>query len=514
MRHPTTALLLVVLLLTAACPLAFRFFTTIDGPVHVLTAYLSACAKADPHQVKGFAYAAPEQLLLGHWILRGLLALAAPERAHDLFAVLVGCSVVLALFAFLRAQGVRPGPAILWAAPLLFSDLLIMGLFHFMLAVAVAFLVVAWWKRNASSLMRSWGGLLIGLLLAAITHRSGPLLVGVLFTPTFLFARFRESAERPTPRSIAWAAALAGSIVVAGALWASSIGTDGLTSGSVTAPGDFLLQPLYLFDRAQEAGWIHAIGAVLLIALIAAGTARWRLGRRILWHDALLLLAMLFLGLAFLGGSSKGKDLLITDRAQWMALLLAVLWSTALAESATARTRTVIAATALLALPLHALRVHRAEAHLAPLRTGHDALLAGGAALAPGGLVLAAWTGGDRLLQHHTAYLAMRYPGIIIAPGDRMTLALPNPWSAGSAFRRFARDPYWILRHWRKGLPAEVDQVYFAGRNVERTVASHPWPTLLNGRFARSFASEHVWIYARGSGEEETSGPRPPDRDP
>ena len=492
-----TWLCLVVLLLSAACFLGFRFFTTVDGPMHVLAAYLSEPANAQLHHARGFSYFPTEGSLLGQWIIRGLLLVAGPVRAHDLVAVIVVGVWVISLYAFLRAYGVRPGASFLWVAPLTFSNLLIMGLFHFMLAVAIAFLAVAWWKWNGCSIWARWGGLLLGLCLAALTHRSGLLLAATLFLPSFLQERYARGALRATSRSLGLVAGLVCLLVIAGTLLARSIGLSDPASEFRTISDGFYLRPLFLFDREEERPWISLIGVGLLVAIVAGVFGRWRLGRRILWHDATIILALLFFGVAYVGNSWKGRQFLIADRAQWMALTLLVLWLTALAAEIPARVRAVIAGTAILALPLHAIRVHKAEAYLAPLRVEHEALLEGGAALEPGGLVLCVLTGGDRMLQHHTAYLAMRYTGVLISPRDQLPILEPGSWKTQRRFRRLFRDPHWVMRHWRERLPTEVDQLLFVGRNVERTIASHPWPTLLGGHFEAMFTNERAVVFAR-----------------
>ena len=111
--------------------------------------------------------------------------------------------------------------------------------------------------------------------------------------------------------------------------------------------------------------------------------------------------------------------------------------------------------------------------------------------------MLCVLTGGDRMLQHHTAYLAMRYTGVLISPRDQLPILEPGSWKTQRRFRRLFRDPHWVMRHWREGLPTEVDQLLFVGRNVERTIASHPWPTLLGGHFEAMFTNERAVVFAR-----------------
>ena len=117
------------------------------------------------------------------------------------------------------------------------------------------------------------------------------------------------------------------------------------------------------------------------------------------------------------------------------------------------------------------------------------------AALLPNSMVLVALAGTDRLQQHLAAYAAMAHSGIFIAPREFLRSTVPATVQDSNDWYQINRDPHWLLRHWRKGIPAEVDQVLILGRNTDQLVSKHPWPVLLEGRFRQSFQNDHARIY-------------------
>jgi hypothetical protein len=131
--------LLGLLLVNAAAILCFRFFATVDGPLHVLHASLwDAPWSTLEHHAHGFVYdTSGRTVWLGDRILMVVLAFVTPERAYVLMLALACCAVVLSLVAYLRAHGVRLGIAALWLAPITLNTLVIMGLFNFMFGVAI-----------------------------------------------------------------------------------------------------------------------------------------------------------------------------------------------------------------------------------------------------------------------------------------------------------------------------------------------------------------------------------------
>ena len=495
--------LLVLLLANAATILFFRYFTTVDGPLHVLHAsLLKAPWSTTSHAAHGFVYdSGVQRALLGDWILAALLAFATPERAHDLIMVLASCMVVVSVFAFLHVHGVKVGLSILLLAPLLFSSLLIMGLFHFQLGTALALGTVVWWKWHKHSPYIRWIGLLIGVVISVFTNRGAPFLLCLFFVPFFLFDLFKDwkialaGDRRSKVFRIAWPIVL---LLLLGAfLMDRSMRMPTLYLPTVTPSftHDFLLRPLFLLDHTKELGVVRALGVLFLIAGIAGSFGRWRSGRKLFWHDLLIVIMITLSAISFFGNTPHGRLFIISDRAQWLALVVLVLWLVAIAGTSPGWIARIISGAALCALPLHVIRLVQAEEFLSQFEPAHNATMEACAVLAPHSLVFPVVSRPDRMLQHELSYVALRHSGVLIAPKEQLHFLGPHTWSAGGPWHRFASDPYWLMRHWRRGLPPEVDQVLFVGEGMEQQVLKHPWPSLLSGRFKQTFDNGYARIY-------------------
>ena len=470
--------------------------------MHVLHAsLLEAPWSAASHSAHGFVYdSGAQHALLGDWILTVLLAFAAPEQAHVLMVVLASWAVVLSVFAFLRAYGTRIGPSILWLAPITFNTLLIMGMFHFLIGTAIALGSVAWWKWHAGSPRARWAGLLIGAVITVFTHRGAPFLLGLFFFTAVLHELYLgRTAAAPGDRGISngriviWIVLL---LACAFALGRRMQILPLLIPAELPSfTSDFLLRPLFLVDHADELWLVQWVGILFLIAIVAGIIGRWRFGRKLLWHDMLAVLFFAFFAIAFLGNTPYGRSLIISDRGQWLVLVVLVLWVVAIADASRGRVASIIGGAALCALPLHVVRLVQAEAYLSHFEGAYNATMEACDALAPGSLVLSVPARTDRLLQHVVSYVAIRHNGILIAPYEQLNFVEPNAWTGQERWCRFARDPYWVQRHWRRGIPPEVDQVLFIGDGIEQNVGKHPWPSLLKERYKPVFDNGHARIY-------------------
>ncbi len=496
MKPPRLALVLTgILLAHAASVLFFRYFITIDGPVHVLHgSLLHPPWSGAGHLAQGSTYIGATRSF-GHVIPAALLAFCSPQQAHDGFAAVVVGLVVLATLAFLRAHGTTMGLPVLWLAPLLFNTLVTMGLFHFLLGIAICFGTVAWWKGQRDKPLTRWAGLLLGAALAWSTHRAAPLLLCALFLLSFAM-EWRELRASPAHNRNQWRL-IAALILLVGAFQLHRVLAivDAPWPGAVPLDPSFLLKSLFILDRSHEQAPVLGIGALLLIAVAAAVHARWQGGRKLLWHDLFILLFLALAVVAWASNSPHGRRLAGTDRAHWLALLVLVLWLIAVADHARGAAARVIGATAVCAMGLNGLRLHRAEHSFAQLEGPHQAMMQASAALLPNSMVLVALAGTDRLQQHLAAYAAMAHSGIFIAPREFLRSTVPATVQDPNDWYRINRDPHWLLRHWRKGIPAEVDQVLILGRNTDQLVSKHPWPVLLEGRFRQSFQNDHARIY-------------------
>lgn len=490
------------LLIGGSSILFFRYFITVDGPIHVLRASLLGTPWFQAHHAAGdIAYNTQGiPTWLGNRLLSGLLIFVKPEQAHDVYASFVCISVMLGAVAFLRANHGLVRPAVLWLIPLSFNVLLLMGLLHFLLGVAIALASVAWWKWKMNSRWVRWAGLLAGAILAWQTHRSAPALLCVVLLP-MLAIELRDVGGAPARlrrcRAMGMAAAVALISVCAVGLFPVLKKLSRRMPQSLPSFEDgLLLRPLYLPDEFDARWATHGISALLLIATIVGTWVRWRMGRKLLWHDAMLGLVPVFVLLAWFSRTPDGHELFVTERAQWLAALFLVVWLAAIGAVQGGWPARVINATATCALLLHVVRLVRAEEVFAGLKPTRDAAMEACATLRPGSVVLPVMTGSNWLLQHMEAYIAIEYSGVLIVPGERVGLMAPLVDGQPQGWLRISRDPAWLMRHWRQGIPTQVDQVLFIGGDIERTVNKHPWDAVLEDRFQASKDNGLARIYS------------------
>lgn len=491
--------ILPVLLACASAILFFRFFITVDGPLHMLHAgLLDSFSRGDVPEAGGIRYnAGALHGRLGDAAIIALLRAFSPEQAHNLFAAITGCALMLALTAYARMHGARMNAALLWLAPLGFSFVLIMGLFHFLLGVAVSFGTVACWKRRASAPEQRWFVLLIGAIIAWGTHRAAPVILAILFIASYLPEVIGTASttgmEQRRARAPLVVIAVA-MVLLAGCVFVIAQGIPSLLPRSLPAFDAALLsRPLVLLEPAREMPLVLGMAVLVLLPLGAALWARFRLGLRLVPQDAPLLAALPFQVAAWLGNTPHGRQLLIAERCQWLALLAVVLWLAAMAGTRRDLVATLIGVPALLALPLHIVRTVNAERSFAQLQRPYDLAMEAGSALPPGSLVLPVTTGSNALLQHIEACLALRHDGVLLAPRNQTPIS-GAPLQTDARITGLARDPYWLLRHWRRGIPPEVGVVLFLGDGARSRAGQHPWPTLLGAGFAPSYENSGARI--------------------
>ena len=516
----SSIVLLALLMANAVAILFFRFFISMDGPIHVLHASLleAPWATAD-HLAHGITYNRASHGFVGDRVLMVLLLFLSPVKAHAVFAALVCCALVLSVVAYLRAHGTRMGLAILWIIPITFNLLLIMGLFHFLLGTAVAFGSVAWWKWKADSPQARWTGLLVGAVFAWYTHRGSLPLLGALFLLTIIAGprSARTASAMVGRRSLAWRIVMFTALGAAGIIGMLRIGplvrkvTDAIPGGLPGFKTSALLQPLFLLDRPEEAWPVLGIGLLLALSFATGIRARWRMGRKVFWHDALLGMLLSLMLIAWFYGTPTGHKVFIAERSQWIALLALALWLAALADAHRGWTARIIGGAALCALPMHLARLVQTKQACSRLLSVYMDAMEACDALAAGSLVLPVMADPDPLLQHLEAYVAICHDGILFAPGEHVTLVLPTEMRRHASWL-YSEDPFKFVRHWRKGLPPEIDQVLFMGRGIEQTVERHPWPSLLGAGYRLSFDNGNARIYTaiRGSApsaEREGSAP-------
>ena len=213
-----------------------------------------------------------------------------------------------------------------------------------------------------------------------------------------------------------------------------------------------------------------------------------------LLHDVALALFGFFLLLAWLGNTPYGRQLLLAERFQWLALLMLAMWLAAIADVHRGAVSKLIGVLALLALPLHVVRIVQVERTICELQHSYRQAIEAGNALAPGSLALPVMAGSDELLQHQEAYVAARHSGILITANEGLVYKRVSG-KADARLSRMARDPHWIMRHWRTGIPLDVDQILFMGNGIDRVVGQPMWRHLLADRWRLSFDNGYARIY-------------------
>lgn len=493
-----------LLLANAGALLLFGFFITVDGPIHVLHASQLPSPWGTPEQVSHAATydttAVPGWL--GNHMLMLLLLLFAPEQAHTVFAVLISCALATALLAYLRARAPFSGPAALWIAPLTFCVPLLLGLFHFILAVAIAFGTAAWWESRAHSTRRRWPGLLVGLALAGWAHRGGLLLLSALLLPGLLFDAVvprRTLEPKARVRAMATWVLLIGAFAVGILSFMTQLyGARLLTTGPSGLPDhDMLLRPLLLLDSVKEQPLVRVLGLLLLVASFCAAWGRFKAGPRACRHDVNLMLFLTFTALAWITDTPHGHGLMLAERCQWLALIMLIIWLISVAHAARGWVANVIGGAALCAIPLQGMRLIEAEASLASLEEPFALTMKARDALEPNRLTMVVMSAPDRLLQHLPAYVAIGYDGPMLAPREHLSLRNPPKDKSAKGVHPINWDPTWVMRHWRKGLPVEVEQVLFIGAEAPRAAQKHPWSVLLPGDFSPVLKNGYTCSYIR-----------------
>ena len=503
-RSRVPIILLVMLFANAAAVLFFRYFTTVDGPLHVFHAALLPAPWTTntqlAHDIIYDGNALPGWL--GDRVLMVLLAFVPPQRAHDLFAALVSCALILSVVTFLRAYGTRIRPAILWLLPITFNFILLLGLFHFMVAVAIGFGTVACWKARAHDPVARWLGLLLGLVVSFFAHRFGPVMVCVLFLPAFFVELLQEHinrnkiARRPM---LARAAIVPMLLALCALLIARFVKAPPLPhANDLPALSDFFfLRPLYLLDHAKEQWMVRSIGVLFLISITAGIVARYTLGRKVYWHDAILALFIGFILLTWLYSAPSAGKLLVAERSQWLALLMIAIWIIAMADVPRKLPAWIIGGAALCVVPIQLIRLVQAEASFADLQQAHSSTMEASAALAPGSMVMPVLANHHWLFQHEASYVAIDHDGILLSAKEFVPYIHQDRRPHTRERLPMRLDPYWLLRHWRSGIPPEIDQVLFIGSGIDQVVDKHPWPVLLSGKFVVGFENGYSRIYTR-----------------
>jgi hypothetical protein len=509
----TELLVLLTLLASGSAILFFRFFITVDGPMHVLHASVLEQSWTTPRYVAdGIAYDTRKlDVQVGDLLLMGLLHLFSPETAHDLFAVTTVLLLAISLMLLLGACGERVNAALLWTAPFLFSFILLMGFLHFMLGVAVSLLTIAWFRMHRRSTWKAVACLSTGFALAWMTHRGAPLVLAML-AAVFLFSDLR-SGSQPEERRRMRSLAMVGAALLAIALgWLMSILHD-MNLAEVPRVREhrdlFILRALLMLDPVRERPMLLVAGSLLAIATGAAARTRWELGRGSRVSDAWIIAAVLFGVAPLLVDTPKTRLLFVVERCQWIAALALVMWHVSMLNAAKGWAARMIGTSALLCLPVHLWRILVVERTMAGLEAPHRSVLAAVPYLGSGNVVLPVMAETNWVLQHFGAFVTVRHDGVSFTRKEHLNFKLDDPPipAVKAYLARMSTDRWWLPKHWRSGNRPVIDRILFIGNDAhERARWLKPWNRMLDRRYITAFDNGYVTVYALdrwGKKEEE-----------
>lgn len=502
---PGTGAIALILVACAAAPLFFRFFITVDGPMHVLHASVLEQHWTTPRYVAdGVAYNTGYlDVQLGDFVLIALLRVLSPEAGHAAYAALVSIALVFAAMAVVRAMHVRVTASLLWLAPVIFSFLLVMGFLHFMLGTAVALAGNALWLRMENDPQRRYAVLLLALIACWCTHRGAPVLLAAL-AGLHLIMGLATSMPQPG-RSVKCARVIAAVVLAALIVLAAGIALQVLHGNARVAPihpklneGWHVLRPFLLLDRGAEAWAVIGLGALLAIVLVAAVTIRSRAGSRPLPHDVLWVAAMLLIIAPYLHSDAKSRLLFVMERCHWLALLLLVLWIATVCAAGNGPWKRIGTTIALLALMVHGWRLWHTERAMADRRHAHILTMEATAALYPGKAVVPVLAEKHWLLQHLGAFAAIRYDGVFFWTKDhlRMAMQVPPIRPVKKYFQRASSDRWWLPEHQRSGQPPDITHLLFIGNDTtERGLWLRPWKNMIERRYEVILDNGYCTVY-------------------
>ncbi len=489
-----------LLLANSLCVLSFRHFVSLDGPMHLLhAAVLRDAWSGKIRAAEGmWVDARSLDLNLGDLLLIPLSGVLHPFALHTLLAALVVLCVCIGAWRLSRAYAVALNAAWLLVLPCAIGFTLLLGLFHFMIATGIAFVLCGWWVSRPSVRWREVLLLMLGCALGTFAHKAGGALLLLLVGLHEMVLRMCDAtAWRSRWASLPTRAApfLATITVLAGlTLLASRFSTSPVHPHEPHRPFWELitLRPLLLVDSHAEYPFRIALGAAFISLL---GYALWQRGRtslKVAPPDALLLAGTLLL-LASLIRTPKTELLYITDRAQWLALLLISCWL-----SVQRFPRTFIHVVGLCIVALHAVRLIYIERRMHGMEERDLAVMAAARSLEPDALVVPVVLDDDWLARHLTAYAAIDHDGLLFTGRDHLWITWDSPPSG--YLRHYIFSPEnrwgWIGTHIEKGYAPEVRQVLVLGA-IDGT-RSAEWlalDTVLQERYRQVHGSgyAHLW---------------------
>ena len=447
--------------------LCFRHFVSLDGPMHLLHAgVIKDALLGKGHTTQGmWVDASKLDLNLGDLLIVPMTAVCSPFTAHKLLGAFAITAVVVGAWSLARAYRRDPNGAWILVLPCAFGFVVVLGLFHFAIASGLVLALTGWWVRRPTVRRRDLVLLVLGAALCLFAHKAGGLLL-------LSFAGAHEAVLALSDRAawrVRWARwpkwfvpALTGAIlVVAVVVLAMRFSGSPVNKHEAHHPLEELLtlRTLLLFDSAAERPWRIGLGLAVIVLLFTTVIARRTLGRKPVPGDALLLIAVLLLLASFI--RTPWTELLyITDRAQWLALLLFSCWS-----SIQPLPKRFARSVCIALIALHASRLLYIERRMSYFEGDDmDALLAQ-RFLEPGALVIPVLQNEGWLGRHRAAYPAMGYDGILFTGRDHLCFAWETPPEpqVRNYILSLEDDWGWIGAHIVRGTPPRLQQILLIG---------------------------------------------------
>ena len=459
----------VLIVANAASILLFRFFLTLDGPMHVL----HACALKSAWFSARYATAQVDYLInigtldLFDLILVPLTVLLSPGAAHAAYGALVLLVLGLGAWSLSRATGAADRPLLVWVLPLGFSFILVMGFMTFLLATGLAMFAAGWWMRQ-DRITVPIALKAVGFIIACqATHRAGGSLAlmmmacyeVILVLHSKQVSRERWSILPPRMRNALLIVGFGGMLY--------KVLSAVLTSPRVRVPGNpefwlglFRLRPLLLFDTREETPFLIALGTLLVISFVLAFYHRLVSRANGPAADALLLAGLFLLAVSVLVRTPNAELLYIGTRAQTVALLLLGTWvASVIPKNAWS---TVLAG---LVLVVHAWRIIHVEKRMAGSRQVYEQALEVVDRLPEHGVTLPVVCDDNWMHEHLSAFVAAGYRGIFFSPGDHLGFLhhADESWQLRDYSDGFQQELRWLEDHVTSNAPPVIDHIVLFG---------------------------------------------------
>lgn len=313
----------------------FPAFPTVDGSTHSLTAKLildGFTGDPDPNIAVG-SYWVPNAL--GHYALVALQLLLSPATAERALLFLILFGMGIGLFRLCQACGNRTPWAALLVLPFSYNFLLVMGFYNFLLGLVLALFVLAYAFQRTTPLGRTWAVFLVGSLVVLWCHAMAFFFLALVITIKALLQHLPGLRKPIMRREAFWGLLRTALLLLPGALLFLLFTTsqdarwgEADMAKSLKELVDLRILVLYSFEI--ERPYVLFFTAMIVALLVRAVIEVRYSGVGTLMDQpstALLLSALVTLALYFILPDSTGYASFLSQRLQFMFLLLLIGWA-------------------------------------------------------------------------------------------------------------------------------------------------------------------------------------------